>query len=90
MIQRALAKVIHHRTSLIIAHRLSTIRSCHRILVMEKGTIVEDGSHEKLLRQRGRYWTLYTQQYRLEQENHLLGTQSEGLLFRESDRGDTP
>ncbi len=74
MIQQALAKVIHGRTSLIIAHRLSTIRGCDRILVMEKGTIVEDGTHATLLKLRQRYWSLYTQQYLEEQENELLGT----------------
>jgi ATP-binding cassette, subfamily B, multidrug efflux pump len=62
-IQDALAKVMHGRTSIIIAHRLSTIKNCDRIIVMRKGKIVEQGSHEELLRQGGYYATLYNLQY---------------------------
>ncbi len=62
-IQDALAKVMHGRTSIIIAHRLSTIKNCDRIIVMRKGKIVEEGSHEQLLRQGGYYATLYNLQY---------------------------
>ncbi len=62
-IQDALAKVMHGRTSIIIAHRLSTIKNCDRIIVMRKGKIVEEGSHDQLLRQGGYYATLYNLQY---------------------------
>jgi ATP-binding cassette, subfamily B, multidrug efflux pump len=62
-IQDALAKVMHGRTSIIIAHRLSTIKNCDRIIVMRKGKIVEQGSHDELLRQGGYYATLYNLQY---------------------------
>ncbi len=62
-IQDALAKVMHGRTSIIIAHRLSTIKNCDRIIVMRKGKIVEEGSHEELLTKNGYYATLYKLQY---------------------------
>jgi ATP-binding cassette subfamily B protein len=63
LIQDALAKVMHGRTSLIIAHRLSTIKHCDRIIVMRKGKIVEQGSHDELLAQNGYYAKLYSLQY---------------------------
>jgi ATP-binding cassette subfamily B protein len=54
------------RTSFIIAHRLSTIRKANRILVIEDGKISEIGTHAELLRLRGHYYRLYTQQFRYE------------------------
>jgi ATP-binding cassette subfamily B protein len=72
LIQDALQIVLAGRTSIIIAHRLSTIRSCDRILLMEGGNIIEDGSHEQLMTQRGHYWKLYTNQYIAESEHQLL------------------
>ena len=50
------------RIALVIAHRLSTIRNADRILVIEHGEIAEQGSHEELMVERGRYFKLYTQQ----------------------------
>jgi ATP-binding cassette subfamily B protein len=47
------------RTAIVIAHRLSTIRHASRILVMEYGRIVEQGTHDELLAAEGRYWELY-------------------------------
>jgi len=47
------------RTVLIIAHRLSTVRGCHRIIAIERGQVVEDGTHDELLRSGGRYATLH-------------------------------
>lgn len=61
-IQRALGKVIANRTSLIIAHRLSTVRHADRILVIDQGKVIEEGTHRELLRKRGYYWRLYTNQ----------------------------
>ncbi|NNE44874.1 MAG: ATP-binding cassette domain-containing protein, partial [Gemmatimonadetes bacterium] len=61
-IQRALARVLEGRTSFVIAHRLSTIRNADRILVIEAGKIVENGTHGELIARKGRYHGLYTQQ----------------------------
>lgn len=72
MIQEAIHKVLKGRTSFIIAHRLSTIRSADRILVIEKGRIVEEGTHKQLLQRRGYYYRLYTNQFMEEQEGRLL------------------
>ncbi|HEX9446806.1 MAG TPA: type I secretion system permease/ATPase [Dongiaceae bacterium] len=58
-IQQNMQQICHGRTVLIIAHRLSTVRSCHRIITVEQGRIVEDGSHDELIRQNGRYAGLY-------------------------------
>ncbi len=73
LIQQAMEKLMRGRTSFIIAHRLSTIRRADRILVIDGGCIVEQGTHAELLRQRGRYYDLYTRQFRrqLEQEYDL-------------------
>ncbi|MDR2919539.1 MAG: ABC transporter ATP-binding protein/permease [Tannerella sp.] len=63
LIQRGLDQLMQGRTSLIIAHRLSTIRNAHLILVLEKGEIIERGTHTELLDQKGRYYTLYKEQF---------------------------
>ncbi len=62
-IQDAMAKLMHNRTSLIIAHRLSTIRDADMIVVMDHGHVVETGSHNDLLAQKGQYYSLYQTQY---------------------------
>ncbi|MEO7910879.1 MAG: ABC transporter ATP-binding protein [Roseiflexaceae bacterium] len=63
LIQAALTRLLHNRTSIVIAHRLSTIRDVDRIIVLHKGRVVEDGSHEQLLEQRGFYHRLYQLQF---------------------------
>lgn len=68
LIQKGMDNLMHGRTSLIIAHRLSTIRRADRILVIEDGKIAEMGTHSELLRQHGKYYRLYTQQFRSELE----------------------
>jgi len=60
------------RTSLIIAHRLSTIKHCDRILVINKGRIVEDGSHSELIKKQGAYFRLYTRQLREQREKEVM------------------
>ncbi|SFR48386.1 ATP-binding cassette, subfamily B, MsbA [Marinobacter daqiaonensis] len=62
-IQEALEEVMKGRTTLVIAHRLSTIEKADRILVMESGRIVEDGSHQELLAARGAYFQLHQMQF---------------------------
>ncbi|MEA2211878.1 MAG: ATP-binding cassette, subfamily bacterial [Solirubrobacteraceae bacterium] len=59
LIEEGLRRLVHGRTSIVIAHRLSTIRHASRILVMEYGEIVEQGTHDELLDAGGRYWQLY-------------------------------
>ena len=68
LIQRGMEALMEGRTSFVIAHRLSTIRRANRILVIEDGHIKEQGTHAELLRQRGHYYRLYTQQFRHELE----------------------
>ena len=63
LIQRAMSRLMEGRTSFVIAHRLSTIRDADVILVMNQGTIVEQGTHEELLRAGGFYHELYASQF---------------------------
>ena len=60
MVQDSMDKLMHGRTTFVIAHRLSTIKNSDCIMVLEKGRIIERGSHERLLEQKGRYYQLYT------------------------------
>lgn len=62
-IQEAFQKMMKGRTSFVIAHRLSTIRTADVILVMEKGSIVEKGTHDELMEAGGAYYALYTSQF---------------------------
>lgn len=66
LIQQAIDKLIAGRTSIIIAHRLSTIRKASQILVLDKGEIMEQGTHEELLEKGGQYAQLYKMQFSFE------------------------
>ena len=63
LIQASLEKMMNIGTTLMVAHRLSTIQHSDKIIVLSKGVIIEEGSHQELLKQKGQYYTLYTLQY---------------------------
>ena len=63
LVKAALEHLMQHRTTLVIAHRLATVLSCDRILVMEAGRIVEEGSHEQLVARSGLYARLAKLQF---------------------------
>ena len=67
LIQKALIALTKDRTSLIVAHRLSTIKHAHKIIVLDKGQLVEMGNHQELLEQQGAYYNLYEKQFSTEE-----------------------
>lgn len=67
-IQKGMETLLSQCTSFVIAHRLSTIRRANRILVIEEGKVTEMGSHQELLRRQGKYFQLYTRQFRHQME----------------------
>ena len=73
LIQDGVERVREGRTCFMIAHRLSTIRSADRILVIDGGRIVEQGSHHELILARGGYYELYSNQFQQEKRRELLG-----------------
>lgn len=66
LIQKAIEHLMHGRTSFVIAHRLSTIRQSDIILVVDDGKIIEQGSHDELMKKKGHYYNLYTRQFEQE------------------------
>ena len=66
LIEKGMDAIMEGRTVFVIAHRLSTVRNSNAIMVLEKGEIIERGSHDELLEQKGRYYQLYTGQFELE------------------------
>lgn len=72
LIQTAIHTLLAGRTSFIIAHRLSTIRTADRILVIQDGKIIEDGTHRQLIAKQGHYYQLYTNQFQEEQGLDIL------------------
>lgn len=65
LIEQGMDKLMEGRTVFVIAHRLSTVRNSDAIMVLDHGEIIERGSHEELLQQKGRYYQLYTGQFEL-------------------------
>ena len=65
LIEKGMDAIMEERTVFVIAHRLSTVRNSKAIMVLEKGQIIERGSHDELLEQKGRYYQLYTGQFEL-------------------------
>ena len=66
LVQEALGRLMQGRTTIIIAHRLSTVQVAHRIAVLDKGRLVELGTHDELMARRGLYYKLYTLQFELQ------------------------
>jgi len=66
VVQNALKKLLENRLAIIIAHRLSTIRLCDRIIVVDEGRAVEQGTHEELMKTDGLYSAFYRMQFREE------------------------
>ncbi len=83
LIQRGMEALMRGRTSFVIAHRLSTIRKANRIVVIENGRIAEQGSHAELLKLRGHYYRLYTQQFRHELEEQYGFDEAVGVVKKE-------
>ena len=63
LVQDALERFMTGRTTIVVAHRLSTIRRADHVLVVEEGQIVEEGTHEGLMKREGRYRELYLRQF---------------------------
>ena len=62
-VQKAMAELMKGKTSFVIAHRLSTIQHADKILVMEHGDVMEQGTHEELMAKKGTYYKLYASQF---------------------------
>ena len=66
LVQEGMDKLMYGRTTFVIAHRLSTVRNSDAIMVLDSGKIIERGSHNELIAQKGKYYQLYTGAFELE------------------------
>ncbi|HRE18291.1 MAG TPA: ABC transporter, partial [Rhodocyclaceae bacterium] len=83
-IQKALDNLVKGRTTIAIAHRLSTLRKADRLVVMDRGKIVEVGPHDQLMARQGAYWRLYQAQLRnVDSEGELPTLTPGGSLHAE-------
>ena len=87
LLQKGLNELLKGRTSFIIAHRLSTIKNADCIMYVDKGGILERGSHEELLAQKGAYYELYLSQYDFLTRNAEEETTADSPLRLEPARG---
>lgn len=78
-IQKALDNLVRGRTTIAIAHRLSTLRKADRLVVMDRGVVVEEGTHDALMDAQGAYWRLYEAQQRQAEAVAVLGGSDDGL-----------
>lgn len=81
-IQKALDNLVRGRTTIAIAHRLSTLRKANRLVVMDKGRKVEEGTHEQLIAQKGAYWRLYEAQARQEKAERARMLEADALTTK--------
>lgn len=82
-IQESLELVLENRTAVIIAHRLSTIKTADRIIVLQNGTILEEGSHTSLMNQRGHYADLYDTYFRHQSPDYEIDSEENEMLTME-------
>ncbi|HKW21391.1 MAG TPA: hypothetical protein VJO13_08455, partial [Ktedonobacterales bacterium] len=85
-IQEGLETVLEHRTAIVIAHRLSTIRDADRILVLDRGRIMEEGTHDELLRRGGSYANLYNTYFRHQSADYVPGSGYVAVSVAEGER----
>jgi subfamily B ATP-binding cassette protein MsbA len=83
VVQMALANLMKNRTTLVIAHRLSTVQNADRIVVLDRGRIVEIGTHESLLKRGGLYQRLYSMQFEEDAQPEMLSDLAAGDVERE-------
>jgi ABC-type multidrug transport system fused ATPase/permease subunit len=85
IIQKALDRVLRNRTSIIIAHRLSTVRNSDKIVVLDKGRIAEQGTHDELIRLGGLYKQLYEMQFKYDAEAEPKEPEAPAVKAEQSD-----